>query len=103
MLETEGDCYWDEKTQRLVGSRISKIRQFLKKDLIKRTPTKPFNFVVYPDIEGGRHTKHFVDMQIFNCTCQHYNMRGEECSHILAVRLALQQEIDGGRMIPYEI
>lgn len=90
----DGICYWDSSHMKLVGSRISKIRAFLKKGLIKQQSENIFD--VLPDIEGGRHTTHTVDKGTWSCTCQAYDGTGI-CSHILAVRLYLQQRREGGR------
>ncbi len=105
------DCYWNEEMVMMMGSRINKIREFLRQRLI--TPEIPLikdqqgniiyesrpetlNYLYVLPAEG-RNQIHVIDITLWTCTCQAYNGNGQECSHILACKLFLDQVNHEGR------
>ena len=90
---TEADCYWDKETERMVGNRMTKIRSYLRNGLIKRIGMH--TFLINPT--KGCRESNTVDTFNWKCTCQHWHKTGTDCSHILAIKLYLQQIRDGGR------
>ena len=88
-------CYWDEKTPKLVGNKLQKVRLYLRDRLIVNMGNGVFEI----DPTPGRHQKHIVDSKLFTCTCQNYNTGGLDCSHVMATKLFLQQVAEGTRDI----
>lgn len=88
------DCYFDTQTG-LKGTKLDKVRTYLREKLIRPAgPLNPNTYIVEPT--KGRKQVHSVDMVNHTCTCQAAIM-GQECSHIAAVRLFLDQVRQGGR------
>ena len=86
-------CYWNEKERKLEGNVGAKVREYLRLKLIVPVDHNLFEI----DPTPGRHQRHTVDSFLWTCTCQRYNTSGDECSHILTVRLFLQQVQDKTR------
>lgn len=79
-------CFWNEKE--LVGGVQSKIREYLREGLIRPSPI-PCVYFVNP--AKGRHIVHEVNIEKHTCTCQKFVTKGEVCSHMMAVKLFLEQ------------
>ena len=83
-------CHYDAETKQLTGNQIIKAKKFLELNLIKEEfdgvhiikPIKGYNKTKYRVIEiGGR----------YFCNCQYNSTKGLECSHILAVKMKINQ------------
>ena len=101
-------CYWDEARTRLIGTRLQKVREYLREKLIVTSiqdkegrtthPEKPGTYYVLPT--KNRHQIHTIDLHLRTCTCQHGTLytngvEDKPCTHWDAVQIYLERQ-DGG-------
>lgn len=89
-LDPQDLCHWDHEAATLLGSRINKIRAYLRKGLIKRGEEGTWLALA---LDGHNKTER-VMLKIgdsWTCNCQHFNMTTTACSHLLALFLYFSQ------------
>lgn len=85
------ETWYYEYSGQVSKGMLSKARGWLRNDLVKYTDE---GWVVLPK-DGYNKTTHWVDPGVPSCSCQRYQRMGEVCTHILAVKLAIEQKRGG--------
>ena len=101
-------CYWDEHRTRMIGTRLQKIREYLREKLICRSIRDSNGRTTHPERAGiyyvlptkGRRQIHTIDTHLKTCTCQHSTLytsgkESEPCSHWDAVMIFLERQEKG--------
>ena len=81
--------YWYPEYQKLNNTIKNKARKFIENNCIEQTS---HNSWVCKSIKGYNKTKYSITLNSFNnfeCSCQHFNKEGTECSHIISLKFKL--------------
>lgn len=104
-------CYWDEHRTRLIGTRLQKIREYLREKLICTIIKDENGKVTHEEKPGiyylrptkGRKQIHTIDVNKKICTCQHgalYSGGKEKdpCSHWDALMIYFERQENGDEL-----
>jgi hypothetical protein len=74
------DCFYNNDERQMIGGFANKVEYFLKKGLVREAGQNIF--AVFP--APGRKKIQIVDLNENSCSCQYFQMKKGNCSHIVA-------------------